>query len=144
MKMSFSKVRLKLIHLCWSNLWWNLIRLTVPRLDHLPWWSQSKPITPATITLIYGYFPSFYFHFCLFSFDLSLLLYSYIFIVILLISSIVNLKKNSLSFDEVLFLIKNEILLNSLSLLFYPLFHLYIYIYIYISVVFGPVNRSWE
>ena len=37
----FLAFSMKLIHL-WSNLWWNLIHLMLPRFDHLIRWSQSK------------------------------------------------------------------------------------------------------
>ena len=85
---------LKLIHLCRSNLWWNLICLTVPSLSYLTRWSLSKLITPATITLTYVYF------FTSLSFSLTFLLTflsSYIFTIISSISSVTELYKNSFS-----------------------------------------------
>ena len=61
---------LKLIQL-WSNLRWNLIYLIATSLDHLPRWSQSKPISPITIPQTYIYFPlfSFFVFFCHLSLD---------------------------------------------------------------------------
>ena len=62
----FLSFLLKLIHPCWLNLWWNL---TVPSIDNLPRWLQSKPITPTTITQSNIYFPLFSFLVCLLSID---------------------------------------------------------------------------
>ena len=53
----------------WSNLWWNLIHLRVPCLDHPAKWSQSKSITPTTITQTYSCFRRFSFLICFMSFD---------------------------------------------------------------------------
>ena len=63
----FLSFSLKLIHLCWSNFRWNLIRLTeglAYPLTTLPWASArvvTVKITPATITPILSFFVPFLF-----------------------------------------------------------------------------------
>ena len=78
---------LKLIYLCWSNLWWNLILLTVALASPLPWPSAQmvrvKTNNPCHHhSKIYLYL-LFSFLFCFFSLDPSLLLNFYLYFIFL-------------------------------------------------------------
>ena len=41
----------------WSNLWWKLMYMKVPSLDHIPRQSPSKPITPTTVNHLFIFLP---------------------------------------------------------------------------------------
>ena len=124
----------------------------MPSLDHLPIWSQSKPITPHHNHSNLYLFPSIFFTCLSFVFGpFPTFISFYIFTIILSISSISEMfkKLKNLYSEEVLPWIKNEILLLNpfwiihFSIYFYHLirftktyyFSIYIYIYIYIYTV---------
>ena len=96
-----------IIHL--DLVWWNPIHLVPPSHDLLP--SQNQ-INPTTITHVYIYFPPCSSLIYLLSLDLFFPLCLFTFSISLSISSIAKMKKTHKNIwsDEVLLLIKNEIL----------------------------------